>query len=117
MRFTGRSPRVPSVLGDAEDVREDLAFVIPSTRARRSRPPSAPAPNGADAHSEIGVLWLHVVVAVNQHRPAAGMVRIARDDDRMAAGRVKVCVQPELAQFSREPMGAIRDRVPACGIS
>ena len=95
-------------LADAEDVREDLALVV--RRAARI--------NDSVAHD--GLEWrrgplgerldrLHVVVAVDHHRAAAGLVLVARGDDGMPSRRMKLGLQPDCGELLHKPLRAFRD--------
>ncbi len=95
---------------DAEDVGEDLPFVI------------AGAPRGDDAVFDAGVERrpmpeikridrLHVVMAVDQDRGPAFLFRPVRDDNGMSRRGILRGVESDRLQFGDKPLGAAEDLV------
>ncbi len=93
---------------NAEDVREDLTFVVGGTtrkdvaifqhRLERRRIPKL---------QRIG--RLNIIVSVNHHRLAAGLMFVFRPDHRMARRRHQLRFQADRGQFFHQPMRAFSD--------
>ena len=89
----------------ADDVGEDLSLVVRGT-PRVDDVPLDPRLEGRRFAKIQGVGGLHVVVAVDHHRRSAFPALVARDDDRMAGGRMLLGLQTHPRELEDEPVRA-----------
>ena len=93
---------------EAEDVREDLAFVV----CRTAREDEAVFQDWIERRripefERIG--RLHIVVTVNHHGLAAGLMLVFRPDDRMAGSGNELRFEADAVEFFDEPVRAFAD--------